>query len=112
MRADSSFGVGVVSRYTNPARFTRAAWHELLRLSHFLVATRDVGLVSRRLVPAAHLEAHVDSSHGTGPDRRSLGRYLILLGCGPRGPHSASLACTSSLPAQTAAPPAPPNSLK
>jgi hypothetical protein len=101
VRADAYFGFGVVSRYINPARFTRAVWHELLRLSHFLVATRDVGLVFRRLGPDAHLEAHVDSSLGTGPDRRSFGGYLLRLGCGPHGPHSAPLAWTSSLPAQT-----------
>ena len=59
----------------NDTSLTDYAWHEILRLGHYLVATRARCLTYRRT--GGSLEASVDSSLGNDADGRSLGGFNL-----------------------------------
>ena len=104
VRASAHFAFIGIAGHVNEAKFTKVVWHEVLRLGHFLVATKHRALVFRPIGAGAYVEAYADSSNAPPGDmRRSPGGYLLRLTNGvinsapfawkstwPRKPHHAS----------------------
>jgi hypothetical protein len=71
-------------------------WRELLRLAHYVAATRDLGLTIRAVDPATRLEAWVDSFFANGEECSSWGGFGVGLPGSGLIEHSCSTPATKT----------------
>ena len=96
VRHDVLLALRLLSRYVTPERLTEYVFNEILRLCHYLVSTRHMALVLRRVPRGRQLQAWVDSSLANAFGGRSMGGFCI----GYEG--SGALLCVCGAPATVA----------
>jgi hypothetical protein len=96
VRHDVLLSLRLLSRYVTPERLTEYVFNEILRLCYYLVSTRHMALVLRRVPRGRQLQAWVDSSLANAFGGRSMGGFCI----GYEG--SGALLCVCGAPATVA----------
>ena len=94
VRPDGYFAYSVLCRHASTARLTHCAVRSIIRLGHYLVATRDLCLhittpeVERHADGTTSLnlfDCYSDSSHGNGEDGSSIGGFILASRGAPEG---------------------------
>ena len=96
VRFDVLLSFCVLSRHVSAERLTAVAWRELLRMAHYLVATRDLALTLRKVPASCQLHGWVDSALGNDVDGRSFGGFYLGF------PGSGAVLASCSSPGMTA----------
>ena len=94
VRPDGYFAYSVLCRHASAARLTRCAVRSIIRLGHYLVATRDLCLhittpeIERHPDGSTSLnlfDCYSDSSHGNGEFGASIGGFILASRGAPDG---------------------------
>jgi hypothetical protein len=95
VRADACFAYSVLARFASPERLTKFAFRCIVRLAHYIVATKDLSLhlTPPKLITHPNgdtcldlFSTYVDSSHGNWTAGGGFGGYVLATDRDPSAP--------------------------